>query len=147
MCYAFALFNCAFIIPLVALALLKWASISPRRSLFASSRAWSFLLNLFIYISLGAVVSAVCLLNFTIIYLHFEEGDGGALQDSQPVFSVQPSPAGNFALVCAIVAGFTTIFVHWSYYSANGWDSFMTAIVGRRRDNQPSRHLNDYVYC
>lgn len=144
MCYAFALFNCGFIVPLVALALLKWASNCPRSTLFAAPQVWSFLLNFFIYISVGAVVSAICLLNVTIIFLRFGEGDGGAPQDSQPQLNVSPAPAGNFALICAVVAIFATLFALALHYTANGWQSFVTAIVGRRRDNQSNHHL-DYV--
>lgn len=147
MCYAFALFNCGFIFPLVALALLKWASNCPRTTLFAAPQAWSLLLNFFIYISVGAVVSAICILNVTIIFLRFEEGDGGAPQDSQPQFNVSPAPAGNFALICAVVAIFAALFALALHYTANGWQSFVTAIVGRRRDNQSSHHLDNYVLC
>lgn len=57
MCYAFALFNCGFVIPLVTLGLLKWASHSPVETLFASPHIWSMLLNVFVYLSVTAVVA------------------------------------------------------------------------------------------
>lgn len=147
MCYAFALFNCGFIFPLVALALLKWAARCPRQTLFAAPQKWTFLLNFFIYISMGAVVSAICLLNVTIIYLHFERGGDGALQNSQPQFNVPPAPAGSLALICAVVAIFATLSALVLHYTVNGWHLLVTTIVGRRRETQPEPHLDNYVFC
>lgn len=139
MCYAFALFNCGFIIPLVTVALLKWASHSPREVLFASPQVWSALLNVFIYLSVAAVIAAICLLNVTIIGLHFPHDSEGVLQDSPAQFNVSPRPSGTFALMCAVVTIAMTVFALALHYTANGWDTFFKAVIGRRTEHAGHR--------
>ena len=144
MCYAFALFNCGFIIPLVTLALLKWASHTPRETLFASPQVWTTLLNLFVYLSVAAVVGAICLLNVTIIVLHFPRDDQGNLQDSPAQFNVAPRPSGTFALMCAVVTIGMTVFALGLHYTANGWDTLFKAVIGHRIE-EPGHRLKEYT--
>lgn len=131
MCYAWALFNCGFIIPMASLSLLSWASRRSRATLFASPKIWSLLLNFFIYISVIAVAAALVLLNVSIIDLHVNWSGGGVLQ-----FDVNPIPAGAFALVCAVVTGIMTVLAFVLHYLVNGWSNLIAALQGRPTDRE-----------
>jgi hypothetical protein len=134
MCYAFALFNCGFIVPTVTLALLKWASLRSPEAHFACPHIWSMFLSVAVYLSVIAVVAAICLLNVTIIYLNFD-----SLQ-----YNVGPRPAGYFALICAAITGLFTFCALILHYMVNGWNTLFSALTGRQKVNH-GQCFNAYV--
>ncbi|GBE84561.1 predicted protein [Sparassis crispa] len=140
MCYSWGLFNCGFIIPLSGLSLLKWASTRSRETLFASPQVWSLLLSIFIYLSVIAVAAALCLLNVSIIVLHYSW-----TADSTPQFNVQPVPAGAFALMCTAITCVLTIFAFFLHYSVNGWHNLFGALLGRQNEEARSQRFREYV--
>lgn len=132
MCYAFALFDCGFIVPTVALALLKWASQQPKKAVFASPQVWTLLLNIFLYGSAAAIGTAICLLNISLLLLHFSVGQNGQLADAKLQFNVEPTPAGTLALGCFGLAAVIVVVSGLSHYLANGWDAMIKDFFGRR---------------
>ncbi|KIK35725.1 hypothetical protein CY34DRAFT_561181 [Suillus luteus UH-Slu-Lm8-n1] len=132
MCYAFALFDCGFIVPTVALALLKWASQQPKDAVFASPQVWTLLLNIFLYGSVAAIGTAICLLNISLLLLHFSVGQNGQLADAKLQFNIEPTPAGTLALGCFGLAAVIVVVSGLSHYLANGWDAMIKDFFGRR---------------
>ncbi|KAG1834328.1 hypothetical protein DFJ58DRAFT_821491 [Suillus subalutaceus] len=143
MCYAFALFDCGFIVPTVALALLKWASQQPKDAVFASPQVWTLLLNIFLYGSAAAIGAAICLLNISLLVLHFSVGQNGQLTDAKLQFNVEPTPAGTLALGCFGLAVVVVVVSGLAYYLANGWDAMIKDLFGRRECCKEG--LQDYV--
>ncbi|KAG1828013.1 hypothetical protein EV424DRAFT_576640 [Suillus variegatus] len=143
MCYAFALFDCGFIVPTVALALLKWASQRPKDAVFASPQVWTLLLNIFLYGSAAAIGAAICLLNISLFILHFSVGKNGQLTDAQLQFNVEPTPAGSLALGCIGLAVVVVVVSGLSHCLANGWDAMIKDFFGRRENCKEG--LQDYV--
>ncbi|KAH7907042.1 hypothetical protein BJ138DRAFT_544057 [Hygrophoropsis aurantiaca] len=144
MCYAFALFDCGFIFPTVALALLKWASCRSKDALFACPQIWSMILSVFIYGSVVAVGVAICLLNVSIMDLYFPVGNDGQRMDSGLQLDIPPKPAGMFALVYTGVTGAVISVALLLHYMVNGWDTMINALFGRVVET-PGRGLNSYV--
>lgn len=144
MCYAFALFNCGFTIPMVSIALLKWAASRPREALFASPKIWSSLLNVFLYVSGTAIAVAICLLNMTIVFLQFREGSDGVRTDSPAQFDVVPRPAGIFALVCITIPSIMTLLALALHYCANGWDTLFSALIGNYKQ-ESGQGFDNYI--
>lgn len=132
MCYAFALFDCGFIVPTVALALLKWASHQPKDAVFASPQVWTLLLNIFLYGSAAAIGVAICLLNISLVMLHFSVDQNDQLSDAMLQFNVEPTPAGTLALGCLGLAAVVIVVSGLSHYLANGWDAMIKDFFGRR---------------
>ncbi|KAF9234371.1 hypothetical protein BU15DRAFT_79053 [Melanogaster broomeanus] len=143
MCYAFALFNCGFIVPTVALLLLKWASLRPKEALFSSPHLWTPVLNVFVYGSVAAVGAAICLLNVSLCVLHFSAGPDGQITDAKLEFGIAPPPAGSIALVCLAVALVVALVAGLFHYLANGWKLLVGDFVGNRRSQ--GHGLVDYV--
>ncbi|KIJ11482.1 hypothetical protein PAXINDRAFT_171732 [Paxillus involutus ATCC 200175] len=143
MCYAFALFNCGFIVPTVALLLLQWASLRPREALFAAPQHWTVALNVFVYGSVAAVGAAICLLNVSLFVLHFPVGPDGQRMDAGLEFDIAPPPAGSLALVCLAVAVVATLVAGLFHYLANGWKLLVGDFVGSRRSQ--GHGFVDYV--
>lgn len=143
MCYAFALFDCGFIVPTVALALLRWASQQPKDAVFASPQIWTLLLNIFLYGSVAAIGAAICLLNISLLILHFPVGQNGQLTDAKLQFDVEPTPAGTFALGCFGLAAVVVVVSGLCHYLANGWDAMIKDFFGRRECC--GEGLQDYV--
>ncbi|KAG2113985.1 hypothetical protein BD769DRAFT_1673551 [Suillus cothurnatus] len=143
MCYAFALFDCGFIVPTVALALLKWASQQPKDAVFASPQVWTLLLNIFLYGSAAAIGTAICLLNISLLVLYFPVGQNGQLTDAELQFNVEPTPAGTLALGCFGLAAVVVVVSGLLYFLANGWDATMKNFFGRRTCR--GKGLQDYV--
>ncbi|EED82183.1 predicted protein [Postia placenta Mad-698-R] len=144
MCYAFALFNCGFTIPMVSIALLKWAASRPREALFASPKIWSALLNVFLYVSGTAIAVAICLLNVTIVFLQFREDSDGVRTDSPAQFNVAPRPAGIFALVCITIPSIMTLLALALHYCANGWDTLFSALIGNYKQ-ESGQGFDNYI--
>lgn len=143
MCYAFALFNCGFVLTLATLTLLIWASKRPRQVPISSPRIWSIFLNFFLYISLASVATAICLLNITIIRLHFsKEGQGSSESDLE--FNISPYLAGYFALFCAAVTTVMALTALVLHYTANGWSTLVSALVSRPHE-KPEQSLGSYT--
>jgi hypothetical protein len=143
MCYAFALFDCGFIVPTVALALLKWASQRPKNTVFASPQFWTLLLNVSLYGSVAAISIAICLLNISLLNLHFSIGQNGQLSNATVELNFDPTPAGTLALGCFGLAALVIVVSGLSYYVANGCDAMIKDFVGRRECHDGG--LKDYV--
>ncbi|KAF8435018.1 hypothetical protein L210DRAFT_3551679 [Boletus edulis BED1] len=131
MCYAFALFVCGFIIPTVALALLKWASLRPKDTVFTSPYTWTLALNISTYASVAAVGSAICLLNLTLYLLSFPLDASGQQEDPHLQFSISPSPAGSVSLGGLSLAVGIALFCVITHYVARGWDAFVHDFLRR----------------
>ncbi|KAF7798380.1 hypothetical protein EIP86_009601 [Pleurotus ostreatoroseus] len=144
MCYAFAFFNFGFIVPLVALALLKWTSSRHWDSIFATPVVWSILLNLFIYMSAAAVTGALCLLSVTIVLLHFSKDTGGTYTDSPAQFNVDPRVAGASVIACAVITAAMSLIAVALHYMANGWHTLLSDFAGRRKQ-KPGLRLEEYI--
>lgn len=144
MCYAFAFFNFGFIVPLVALALLKWTSSRHWDMIFATPHAWSVLLNLFIYISAAAVIAAICLLSVTIVLLHFDKDAEGAYSDSPAQLNVEPRIAGASVIACAIISVVMSLIAVALHYMANGWHMLLSDFAGSRKQ-KPGHRLEEYL--
>ncbi|KAG2366144.1 hypothetical protein BDR07DRAFT_1373844 [Suillus spraguei] len=142
MCYAFALFDCGFIVPTVALALLKWASQQPKDAVFASPQVWTLLLNIFLYGSAAAIGVAICLLNISLVMLHFSVDQNGQL-DAKLQFNVEPTPAGTLALGCLGLAAVVVVVSGLSHYLVNSWDAMIKDFFGCRECCREG--LQDYV--
>jgi hypothetical protein len=132
MCYAFALFDCGFIVPTVALALLKWASQRPKETVFASSQLWTLLLNVFLYGSVAAISVAICLLNISLLKLHFSVSQTGQITDATLALGIDPTPAGTLALGCFGLAVVVIIVSGLLHAVANGWNTMIKDFVGRK---------------
>lgn len=133
MCYAFALFDCGFIIPIVSLAILKWASLRPKDTLFCSPHTWTLTLNILTYLSVVAVGSAICLLNMTLYLLTFPLDSNGQQKDANLQLTVSPTPAGSISLGCLSLAVGMVSFCALTHYMARGWHAFVQDFLGHRR--------------
>lgn len=132
MCYAFALFDCGFIVPSVALVLLKWASSQPKDTVFATPHIWTLVLNIFVYGSVAAVAAAISLLNISLYLLNFPLGSHGQQMDSELQFDISPTPPGSVGLGCLLLAGAVIIISGLAHYLPRGWDAVVHDFVGRR---------------
>lgn len=132
MCYAFALFDCGFIIPTVASSLLRWASLRPKDTLFCSLHTWTMLLNIFTYASVAAVGSAICLLNMTLLLLTFPLDSNGQRTDANLQLGVSPTPAGSVSLGCFFLSVGMILISILVHYSSHGWGAFVHGFSGHR---------------
>jgi hypothetical protein len=142
MCYAFALFNFGFIVPIVAGALLSWASRRRPDALFANPSIWKVLIWVFNYAAAVAAAVAICLLNITIIQLRFPDGVSVG-QNPLLQFSVIPRPAAIFALAGAGLISLTAFVGLILHYLVNGWRAVIDALKGSSDGEIPG--INDYV--
>jgi hypothetical protein len=132
MCYAFALFDCGFIIPTVAIVLLKWASLRPKDTLFCSPHTWTLVLNIFAYASVAAVGSAICLLNMTLFLLTFPLDSSGQRTDANLQLGVSPTPAGSVSLGCFFLSVGIISICLLTQYMSRGWDALVHDFFGHR---------------
>ncbi|KAF8549021.1 hypothetical protein OG21DRAFT_1470501 [Imleria badia] len=132
MCYAFALFDCGFIIPTVSLAILKWASLRPKDTLFCSPHTWTLVLNIFAYVSVASVGCAICLLNMTLYFLAFPLDSSGQPTVPNLQLTVSPVPAGSLTLGCLSLAVLMVSLCVLIHYTSYGWDAFFGDFLGRR---------------
>lgn len=140
MCYAFALFCCGFIIPVVSGACLGWASSRPPRTRFATPQRWNGVLFFFKYTAMTFITVAICILSVTIFQLRFaSEGRGGS-PNSPPYIDVRP--AAGMTFVCVGLVALTVVIALISHFLVNGWKRVVDAILSRR-ESGPG--LNDYV--
>jgi hypothetical protein len=130
-------------VPTVALALLKWASQRPKNTVFASPQFWTLLLNVSLYGSVAAISIAICLLNISLLNLHFSIGQNGQLSNATVELNFDPTPAGTLALGCFGLAALVIVVSGLSYYVANGCDAMIKDFVGRRECHDGG--LKDYV--
>lgn len=142
MCYAFALFSCGFIIPVVTALLLGWASRRPPGARFASPRKWKVLLCLFHYVTVIAVAAAICVLIVTIFQLRTTMEDGGAYPDSPPQFNLPVRPAAMIIIVCIGIVSLTSIVAFALHYTINGWKTLFDSLLDRRKKGPG---LNEYM--
>jgi len=133
MCYAFALFDCGFIVPTVALTLLKWASQRPKETILASSQFWTLLLNFFLYGSVAAISVAICLFNISLLKLRFSVSQTGQITDAKLELGFDPTPAGTLALGCFGLVVVVTIVSVLLHAVANGWNTMIKDFVGRKK--------------
>ncbi|KAG9317883.1 hypothetical protein JVU11DRAFT_2112 [Chiua virens] len=132
MCYAFALFDCGFIIPTVALALLKWASLRPKDTLFCSPHTWTLILNIFAYVSVAAVGAAICLLNMTLYLLVFPRNSSGQPTNATLQLYISPTPAGSLSLGCLLLSMGIVLICALIHYLARGKNAFIQDFIGHR---------------
>lgn len=111
------------------------------RVFFASPPVWTIMLNVFLYFSIFAAVAAVCLLNVTILLLHFPNV-GGVPSDSPAQYNIAPRPAGNLALMCAAASCATTVFALAMHYMANGLTALYRDLSVGKKDR---RGLDKYI--
>lgn len=130
MCYAFAFFDCGFIVPSVALVLLKWALSRPKDTVFAAPHIWTLVLNIFVYGSVAAVATAISLLNISLYFLDFSIGSNGQRMDSKLQFNISPTPPGSVGLGCLLLAVAMIIISGLAHYLARGWDAVVHDFIG-----------------
>ena len=137
MCYAFALFCCGFIIPVVSGACLGWASSRPPRTRFATPQTWNGILFFFKYMAMTFITVAICILTVTIFQLRFAVESGGGTQ-----VYIDARPAASMTFICVGIAALSVGIALISHFLVNGWKRVVDAILSRR-ESGPG--LNDYI--
>ena len=140
MCYAFALFCCGFIIPVVSGVCLGWASSRPPKTRFATPQIWNGVIYLFKYTATTFITVAICILSVAIFQLRFASEGSGANPYSPPYIDVRP--AAGMTFICVGMAVMTVVIAFILHTLVNGWKRVVDSILSRR-ERGPG--INDYI--
>lgn len=138
MCYAFALFNFGFIVPVVTGTLASLASRRPRKTRFVPPRVWKRLFYAFNYTAVAAVAAAICLLSVTIYQLQFSQRNG----DSPLRFNFAPRPA---AIVTFVILGGAFVIILFAlilHHAGSGGEEGLNTLLSRK-EKEPG--LDEYM--